>query len=402
MSHSMPRAAGSERLDATRPDRSAASTDAIPERDLARFFSPLALDVRGRALDRWGEHRPVDMVGRSAAFLDLQNRLAKVARYQEPVLITGESGVGKEQLAEAIYLLAHPAGRPFVPVNCPQYQEGNLTVSELFGHSRGSFTGAVADRRGAFEEADGGAIFLDEIADLHPTAQAMLLRTLSTGEFRPIGSTRPRSVHVRVISATNRPLNQMMMSEQFRYDLFFRLRHFHLDVPPLRQRDDDWMLILEHQLASLERKHGRRKRFSPSSLRMLSSYRWPGNVRQLVGVVTMGYAMADDDVIEPADFVSLLDRVDQVAEVEENLYERVVRRGEDFWQVVCEPFINRDLNKSQVRAIVTKGYLASGRSYRRLLDTFHLPASDYQKFMDYLRHHDLKPRLDATQNGEPA
>ena len=144
------------------------------------------------------------MVGASPAYVALQQKLQKVARYQEPVLIFGESGVGKEQLAAAIYLLGESLDRPFVSVNCPQYQDGNLTVSELFGHRKGAFTGAITDHRGAFEEADGGVLFLDEIGDLQANTQAMLLRALSTGEFRPLGAAKPRSVEVRVIWLASR------------------------------------------------------------------------------------------------------------------------------------------------------------------------------------------------------
>src|SRR5262249_10478412 len=161
-------------------------------------------------------------------------------------------------------------------------QEGNLTVSELFGHRKGSFTGAVGDHSGAFEQADGGTIFLDEVADLHPTAQAMLLRALAMGEFKPLGATRPRSADVPGAAATNRPLNQMMPSGEFRHDLFFRLRHFHLDVPSLRTRGEDWRLIHEYVLRRLAAKYGVVKRLSAASDKLLSGYSWPGNVRQLI------------------------------------------------------------------------------------------------------------------------
>src|SRR5205807_1248208 len=184
------------------------------------------------------------------------------------------------------------------------HQDGNLTVSELFGHTRGSFTGAIADRRGAFEEADGGVIFLDEVGDLHLTAQAMLLRSLQTGEFKPLGATRARSADVRVVSATNRSLNTLVVTNQFRYDLLFRLWYFHLAVPPLRERADDWRLIVEYTLMSLARKDGIAKRMSEPALNALANYHWPGNVRQLISVVTMGYAMAEGTCIESEDIVA--------------------------------------------------------------------------------------------------
>ncbi len=354
-------------------------------------MSERALRIHALSRERWGAERSVDMVGFAPAFLDQQAKLEKIARYQEPVLITGESGVGKEQFAQAVYLLSHPASAPYVAVNCPQYQDGNLTVSELFGHTRGSFTGAVADRKGAFEEADGGVIFLDEIGDLHPSAQAMLLRTLATGEYRPLGASRPRSVRVRVVAATNRPLNQLVMTEQFRTDLLFRLRRFHLELPPLRERGDDWAVLLEYCLAKLRERYGVAKRASPASLAVLERYRWPGNVRQLISAVTMGYAMAEGDTIEPRDFAPLVEESSSAGEPSESLYDRIVRDGEDFWRAVYEPFMARDLNRREVRSLICRGLTDTKGNYRKLLDLFHLPAADYQRFMDFLRHQNLKP-----------
>ena len=312
------------------------------------------------------------------------------------MLITGESGVGKELVAQALYLLGHDRTRPYVAVNCPQYQDGNLTVSELFGHKRGSFTGAIADRKGAFAQANTGVIFLDEIGDLHPGAQAMLLRALSTGEYRPFGGDRSSVAQVRVVAATNRPLNQLMLTEKFRKDLFFRLRHFHLPVPALRDRGDDWRLMLDHVLIRLGRQYGIAKRFSSASLKYLERCPWPGNMRQLIGVATMGYAIADGETIEPVDFASELEEVnveadDGVGELVQNLYDQVVSDDEGFWKVVYPRFMDRELNRSQVRTIVRRGYLEANGNYRQLLHLLHIPPSGYQKFMDFLRHHDLKP-----------
>jgi DNA-binding NtrC family response regulator len=362
-----------------RPDDGAVVPGALSDR---------AQRIRALSVERWGEQRAVEIVGRAPCLLDLQLRLEKIAAYREPVLITGESGVGKDHVAQTIYLLGHSKRQPYVTVNCPQYQDGNLTVSELFGHKRGSFTGAVADRRGAFREADGGLIFLDEIGDLHSGAQAMLLRTLSTGEYRSLGSDQSSVVDVRVVSATNRPLNQLMATGEFRNDLFFRLRHFHLVVPPLRDRGDDWQLLAEHVLARLRQKYGVAKRLSSASLKCLEQCTWPGNVRQLTSVVTMAYAISDGDKIKPDDFASELEAT---AERSENLFDRVVTDREDFWEAVHAAFMNRELNQTQVRAVVRQGLVAAQGSYRRLLGILHLPSSDYQRFMDFLRHHDLKP-----------
>ena len=361
---------------------------------LAAVMSERALRIRSLSVERWGEDKAVEMVGLDPAFQDVQAKLEKVAKYREPVLVTGESGAGKEAMAQAIYLLGQGKGRPYVSVNCPQYQEDNLTVSELFGHTKGSFTGAIIDRKGAFEEADGGVIFLDEIGDLNPGAQAMLLRTISTGEFKPLGATRARTAQVRVVAATNRPLNRLVFTQQFRYDLLFRLQHFHLQLPPLRERGDDWRLILDHCLIRLRQRYGVEKHFSPAALNLLAGYPWPGNVRQLISVVTMGYAMADGDTIQPTDFAAQLSDTEdekEKSDVAQDLYRRIVSTGEDFWSVVYQPFMDRELNRSQVKTIIRKGLLAVDGNYKRLVESFHLTGSDYQKFMDFLRHHELKP-----------
>jgi DNA-binding NtrC family response regulator len=366
-------------------------------------LSERATRLRAASIARWGDQRAVEMVGLSEPFQNLLAKIEKIARFREPVLVTGESGAGKEGVAQALYLFSpHTTGRPYVAVNCPQFQDDNMTVSELFGHTKGSFTGAVTDRRGAFEEADGGVLFLDEIGDLNPTAQAMLLRVLANGEVRPLGAAKNRSVEVRVISATNRPLNRLVMSQQFRYDLFFRLRHFHVEIPPLRERGNDWRLIAEYWLARLARKYGVERRLSPQATHVLERYHWPGNVRQLIGVVSMGYAMADRELIEVDDFSSLLDQSEPTEESGASLYDRVARQGEDFWATVYQGFMERDLNREQVRIFIKKGLAAADGNYRNLLTLLRLPPTDYQRFMDFLRHHNLKPFAPEPRSPEPS
>ncbi len=358
----------------------------------SRFFSEPALQVRSISVATWDENRAVEMVGRHPSFMDLLGKVAKVAPYKEPVLIIGESGSGKEALAQSVYLLGNRLGRPFVSVNCPQYQDGHLTVSELFGHKKGSFTGAIAERKGCFETADDGVIFLDEIADLHMSAQVMLLRALASGDFQPLGSDARRNVNTRVIAATNRPLDKLMVAKEFRHDLFFRLRYFLLTVPPLRERGDDWMLLFDYILERLHKQYGVAKSLSRASLDLLSGYAWPGNVRQLMSVATMGYAMAEGDLIEPQHFQDQLDsRGGSEDTADQDLYHRVVVGTESFWEIVHKPFMARDLNRNQVRNVVRRGLFEAKNSYRGLLELLRIPDSDYQKFMDFLRHHQLKP-----------
>jgi DNA-binding NtrC family response regulator len=362
-----------------------------------RFLGPVAQEVRALSEKRWGRDKRVTIVGRSPGLESVMDKATLVAKFDEPILLTGESGVGKESLAEAVYLLSPRRKGPFVTVNCPQFQEGNLTVSELFGHTRGSFTGAVADRKGCFEEADGGVIFLDEIGDLHMGAQLMLLRALSSGEFTPLGSNKPRRVNVRVIAATNRPLSATGLGEHFRGDLFFRLRYFHLQLPPLRNREDDWRLLMEFVLERLRMRHGVAKRFSERSMDLLASYQWPGNIRELFSVVTSGYALSTSEVIEPEAFSSLIETKARFTgrRVEDSAIRQLAISEGDFWSTIYRRYMDRELNRSQVRSVVAWGLTRVTGSYRRLVELFGMPAEDYQRFMDFLRHHKLKPPKDG-------
>lgn len=358
----------------------------------SRYMTELAIEIRERSVSQWGDRRAVNIVGLSRPLERMLEMVRKVAAFDEPVLITGESGSGKEWLAQAIGLLSPRQHKAFVTVNCPQYNEGNLTVSELFGHKKGSFTGAVADRKGCFEMADGGSIFLDEVGDLPVSTQVMLLRTLATGEFVPLGGTTPRSSNVRVIAATNRDIEQMRGVDEFREDLFFRLSYFRIEVPPLRNREDDWALLAEFFLRNLSDRYGVVKSFSAESMRVLGAHDWPGNIRELASVVTTAYAMTDDKLIQPHDFTDkMMSRSDTDGALHEALWSRIKNDGEDFWKTVHAAFINRDINRAQVRSLVRRALLNSRGSYREMLEEFRLPSKDYQKFMDFLRHHDLKP-----------
>ena len=369
-----------------------------PSRRSERLFSPAALEIRELSVRRSGPERAIEIVGRSPRLEETLKKVAKVARYDDPVLVYGESGVGKESLAQAIHLLGNRSSHPFVSVNCPQFQEGNLTVSELFGHRKGSFTGAVSDHRGCFETADGGVVFLDEIGDLAMNAQVMLLRAIGTGEFRPLGSEVARKTSVRIVSATNRSLNEMVSSERFRNDLLFRLRYFMIEPPALRERGDDWLLLIEWALDRLACRYGTARQFSDESLRLMEGYRWPGNVRELISVVATGYALAEASRIEPLDFVDRLEhqmsaREDHVAAI----HLRLSRGNADFWALVHAPFLDRDLSRSDIRQLLAMGLNDSGGSYRRLLELWAIPATDYKRFMGFLHHHRLQPR----PTGEP-
>jgi len=360
----------------------------------------LARRVRLLALEQWGERRPTTLIGRHPSLVSALEKIVHFAQAEGPVLLTGESGTGKELFAHAVYLLSARRRKPFIAVNCAQYGDGQLIASELFGHRRGSFTGAFTDHRGVFEEADGGVVMLDEVGELSPQAQGMLLRALSEGEIVPVGETRARSVNVRVIAATNRDLRQMVADGKFREDLFYRLRFLHLTVPPLRARDDDWRLMLGYFMRQLSYRAGHEKRCSPAALERLADYAWPGNVRELRGLAEVGYCLAGSgSLVEPEHFEERLEPralamggAETGACLATDLLSQVTGGAGTFWTVVYEPFMERDLNRGQVQAVIEEGLRRSNWSYKRALRVFGVAADEYLRFMDFLRHHQLKPQ----------
>lgn len=355
-------------------------------------MTDISKEIRALSLIQDKNRKPVTIIGCDPKTQQLLKKIKKIAGFNEPVLLMGESGVGKENLARAIHLLSNRINEPYITVNCPQYQEGNLTVSELFGHKKGSFTGALGDRKGCFHSAAGGVIFLDEIADLHINAQVMLLRALSEEEYKPIGTDDVQKVKARVVAATNRQLSELVVTNEFRNDLYFRLCYFRINIPPLRERGDDWYLLQQAYLHNLHLAYGVYKKLSDASLKLLSNYNWPGNIRELQSIVTKAYAYCDGYIIEPDDFVLELDEQHpDISEENSMLYRSMVIDGQSFWEAAYKPFMDRDLNRSQLRSVLRKGLLNCDGSYRALLNQFNIAPAQYQKFMDFLRHHNLKP-----------
>lgn len=356
----------------------------------------VATEVRIRSIEKWGMDRRVELIGVSAKLSESLEKIKRFARFNQPILITGESGAGKELFARACYLMTNRTDAPFVTTNCPQYGDANTTVSELFGHMRGSFTGALSNHKGLFAIADGGMIFLDEVGDLPVSVQTLLLRALAENEVRPLGSTRTQSVNVRVIAATNRNLRKMIATGEFREDLYFRLRYFPLDIPALRERDEDWRLLIQYYIEKLNAEYGLRKAFSPTSFKFLERYPWPGNVRELKSITTIGYSMAESKYIEPEDFLGELQQQNWTAPVgtsDNQLLHQMLDLHQSFWTVIQEPFLDREINRSQVREVIMQGLLAAKGSYRRMALMFNILPDRYHKFMDFLRHHRLKPEV---------
>jgi DNA-binding NtrC family response regulator len=236
------------------------------------------------------------MLGNSAAMQQLYDQVSKVAPTEATVLLIGESGTGKELAAQTIHELSLRRKQPFLPVNCGAISP-NLIESEMFGHERGSFTGADRQHKGYFERAHGGTLFLDEITEMPIELQVKLLRVLESGLFMRVGTNREIETDVRVIAATNRNPMEAVADGKLRADLYHRLNVFPLDLPPLRERGKDVELIAQDFLEQLNAQHHGKKSFSPEVLNSLSAHRWPGNVRELKNYVQRAYIMANDDVI---------------------------------------------------------------------------------------------------------
>jgi DNA-binding NtrC family response regulator len=289
------------------------------EEYLAKPFTDEELfSAVGRALEKLRSRRaaqvpayrtpasPFGLVGESPAMQQVFSAIAKVAATPATVLITGESGTGKELVARAIHYSSSRASAPFVPVSCAAIPEG-LIESELFGHVKGAFTGASETRAGFLQTAEGGTIFLDEISSTTLSTQVKLLRVLQEKEVCMVGSTRARHVNIRILAATNKDLLGLVKKDAFREDLYFRLNVLNIDVPPLRDRGDDVLILTRHFAARFAREMGKAApRFSDQVLQVFRNYHWPGNVRELENVVQRLVVMNEGGVVEVPDLPSLM------------------------------------------------------------------------------------------------
>jgi two-component system response regulator AtoC len=238
------------------------------------------------------------LIGTSAPFRQVIELITKVCESRTTVLLTGESGTGKELVARAIHFNSPRQDLPFIAVNCAAIPEG-LLESELFGHSKGAFTGAVSNRVGRFKDADGGTIFLDEIGDIPAATQAKILRVLEERTFEPVGSTRPEQVDVRIIAATHKDLRQAVAAGNFREDLYYRLHVFPIVIPSLRERPDDIPLIAAHFLNQLANETGKRiVNFTPRAMALMTAYAWPGNIRELMNCIERAVIVARGSTID--------------------------------------------------------------------------------------------------------
>ena len=330
------------------------------------------------------------MVVASPAMSRLLSMAERAAKSAAKVLITGESGVGKDLVARHIHEHSPRRAMPSVAVNCAGLTE-TLLESELFGHVKGSFTGAFRDKRGKVQLAHRGTLFLDEVGEMSLRMQALLLRFLENGEIQAVGCDQAQTrVDVRVIAATNVSLPELVASGRFREDLYYRLCVIHLRVPPLRERPEDILELMKHFLA----RTGRQLTFADDAVRAFLDYRWPGNIRQLLNVLEQLAWLSPTDLVRSDDLPEEM-RTPQVAPasshrrlVADDLHDALVNQGASFWEHVYPKFLARDITRDDLRDLIRRGLQETEGRYKSLLKLFGMPASDYRRFMNFLAAHE--------------
>jgi transcriptional regulator with PAS, ATPase and Fis domain len=333
-----------------------------------------------------------NLVVGSPAMTELLSMAERAARNPMKVLITGESGVGKDLVARYIHNYSPRRSAPFIAVNCAGLTE-TLLESELFGHVKGSFTGAFRDRRGKIQLAHRGTLFLDEVGEMSLRMQALLLRFLENGEIQAVGSDQPQTqVDVRVVAATNRNLSDLVAAGQFREDLYYRLCVIHLQVPPLRERPEDIQALMQHFLA----RSGRPLTFTDAATRAFLGYRWPGNVRELLNVIEQLVALSETGIVDAEDLPVAMRRAqavivpidDRRRQVADDLYDALVKQGASFWNHVYPMFLARDITRRDLRELVRRGLKETRGRYKSMLTLFGMSSGDYRRFMNFLAAHE--------------
>jgi transcriptional regulator with GAF, ATPase, and Fis domain len=345
------------------------------------------------------------LIGRSAAIRTIENEIDCAARSDAKVLITGETGVGKEVVSRLIHRHSARSSAPLVTLNCAGLPD-SLLESELFGHVRGSFTGAYRDKPGLLEMAPSGTVFLDEVGEMTPRMQVVLLRFLETGEIQRVGADRSHTrVNVRLITATNRELEKEIAAGRFREDLFFRLNVVRFNIPPLRERIEDVPLLVSYFFNQFSQVHRVAvAEIAPEAMEALMAYRWPGNIRELKNVVerivvkARGNAIHHGDLpfdivrsgaVTPAGTSNRADSREPARPSQaEELADTMLKQGESFWAAVHPLFMSRDLTRTDLRKIIQIGLECTNGNYRMLVQRFNMPTDDYKRFLSFLRKHD--------------
>ena len=349
----------------------------------------------------------VHLVGRSDAIRALEAEIDCAAPSDAKILITGETGVGKELVARLVHKRSARAAAPLVTLNCAGLPD-SLLESELFGHVRGSFTGAYRDKPGILEAARNGTVFLDEVGEMSPRMQVVLLRFLESGEIQRVGADRSHTrVDVRLVTATNRDLEKEVANGTFREDLFFRLNVIRLLIPPLRERAEDIPLLVDYYLRTYSQMHRvPQPEITPDAMDILIAHRWPGNIRQLKNVIERIVLKAGGGVVNPgnlppdvagniaarkptpaASSVQATEAAPARSHVDE-LIDLLLKNRESFWSAVYPLFMARDMTRKDLRTVVQAGLERTNGNYRLMVELFNMPPEDYKRFLSFLRKHD--------------
>jgi transcriptional regulator with PAS, ATPase and Fis domain len=344
------------------------------------------------------------LLGDSDAMQRIQADIDSAARSDAKVLLTGETGVGKEVVARSIHIRSGRNMAPFITINCAGIPD-TLLESEFFGHARGSFTGAFRDNPGLLRQAHTGTVFLDEVGEMSLRMQALLLRFLETGEIQTVGAPAMQShIDVRVVTATNRNLLESASAREFREDLYYRLNVYEIRIPPLRERQSDIPILLDHYLRVFAEQHQRPMLgLSRAALDRLAAYPWPGNIRELRNVIERLVLRVNNPLVEPEDLSaeiagytppgraeepgSVRSAVSHQARVD-GILERIFMHKESFWTTAYPAFMSRDITRDDMRHIVRTGLEQTHGSYRLLLGLFNMAADDYKRFLGFLKQHD--------------
>jgi DNA-binding NtrC family response regulator len=355
------------------------------------------------------------MVGASPAIREVEQEIEHAARSNAKVLITGESGVGKEIVARLIHQRGIRAQGPLVTINCAGFPD-SLLETEMFGHVKGSFTDAYRDKRGWLEQAHGGTIFMDEVGEMSLRMQALMLRFLETGEIQRVGSDRKLPpLDVRVITATHRKLVDHIADKTFREDLYYRLNVIHIAVPALRDRREDVALLVSHFMRTFADSHRTDEpEISREAMSCLQAYPWPGNVRELKNVAERLVLRCRDGRVDvgalPQEIlqsrqsltVNVTTRVEPLAtSIAEGLFDRLINGRESFWSTVYEPFMARDLTRHDVREVVRLGLKHTLGNYKLLVTSFNMAPQDYKRFLNFLRKYECHVPFQLFRNIPP-
>jgi transcriptional regulator with PAS, ATPase and Fis domain len=339
------------------------------------------------------------LVGVSRAIQTVRDEAVRAAKTDAKVLITGETGTGKEVVAQIIHEQSQRRSTPMVAINCAGVPD-SLLESELFGHTRGSFTGAYRDRVGLLEVAHRGTLFLDEVGEMSLRMQALLLRFMEDGEIQPVGGGRRQvRLDTRLVAATHRDLVARVETKDFREDLYYRLNVIHLTIPPLRERREDIPVLTRHFLRACCTRYRISMFEIPSDIiACMTTYDWPGNARELRNVVErialrtafLGQVRLSDlpSEIAPSLHADVVVQGEVQTSIADLLFERMTRHGESFWSAVYPLFMSRDISRDDLRAIIIRGLEESQGSYKLMVQLFNMRREDYKRFLNLLRKYE--------------